>query len=693
MQRAVPTPVSLRHRGRELLELLGLCGLAIAQPVLAVFGAAPDYFVFEGADRADIIAFALVVGLAPALLLWGLVQLVGGGDDGRRRVAHRVVIGLLVGLLVLQLATGRDAALPVGLALALGLGAAAVGAHHRWPGVGLWAAWMAPIAVVVVGLFLFSSPVSGLVRDDDIDPAELGAFGSGEPPPVVMIVFDEWPLASIMRRDGTIDAGLYPNVAELAGDATWYRDTTTVANLTNFAVPSILTGNRPVEEATADARSHPENLFTLLGGTYDLDVTERLTRLCPPSLCTQAGGTDRPGGEVTVGDLLAEAADVLVDRLTPGERAEPVTDVFVEPDAAVDQARADDQSQVLEDLLEPRPASLTAFLRGIDRGEDPTLHFLHLLVPHTPYDHLPDGHRYEADPALRQISGREDGEPGGDRRSGAGPPALWDRQRLQLQVAQVDDLIGDVLGRLRRQGLYDEALVVMTSDHGLAFEPGGPVRGLGIEPIGAAAQPELLWVPLFVKAPGQDEGTVSDEPAQTIDVLPTIADRLGIDLPWTVDGRVLDGTVPADRERRFVHVQGSSFATYQLDPPVALAADLDDVRARGVDSVLPGRGPDRWWHIGPEPGRVGHPALGRALPVPIDGFDAFLDVDLDQPVVPAVVSGRVEDGTRRVAVAVNGTTAAVVDTFTDAGGAGRFVAMVSPEWLVDGVNEVTIHRA
>ncbi len=68
-----------------------------------------------------------------------------------------------------------------------------------------------------------------------------------------------------------------------------------MANLTNFAVPSLLTGNRPVEGETADASTHPENLFTLLGDTYDLDVTERITRLCPSSLCTEAGGVDGPG--------------------------------------------------------------------------------------------------------------------------------------------------------------------------------------------------------------------------------------------------------------------------------------------------------------------------------------------------------------------------------------------------------------
>ena len=193
-------------------------------------------------NRAAQHRFAAVF-LAPAFLLWGLVQLVGWGDERRRRIAQRLVIGLLIGLLVLQVATGRDTALPLGLILALGLGAAAAWAHHRWPGVRLWAAWMAPVSLVVLGLFLFSSPVSGLVRDDGVDPADLGAFGSGDPPPVVMIVFDEWPLASVIRRDGTIDADLYPNVATLAGDATWYPDTTTVANLTNFAVPSLLTGS------------------------------------------------------------------------------------------------------------------------------------------------------------------------------------------------------------------------------------------------------------------------------------------------------------------------------------------------------------------------------------------------------------------------------------------------------------------
>jgi hypothetical protein len=528
-----------------------------------------------------------------------------------------------------------------------------------------------------------------LIEGDDVDPADLGAFGSGEPPPVVVLVFDEWPLASIVRTDGTIDADLYPNVAELAAGSTWYRDATTVANLTNFAVPALLTGNHPTP-VSADAASHPENLFTLLGGTYALDVTERITRLCPTSLCEEGSGTGGRPDRIHLRGLLAAAADVFADRLSPGEDPGPVTDVFVEPDAAVDQAREDGAEEELDDLLDRRPETLDRFLRGLRADEEPTLHFLHLLAPHTPYRHLPDGHQYEAAEELRAITPLDDSDDG-DRRSPAEAPAGLDRQRLQLEVAHVDRLLGDALDRLRETGLYDDALVVVTSDHGIAFRPGSDVRGLGEGEVDAAAQPELLWVPLFVKAPGQVAGEVVDTPAQTVDVLPTIADRLGVELPWEVDGVSLDD-VTADRERSFTHVEGSSFATFSLDDPVPPDADLDDVLALGVDTVLRGAGPDRWWRVGPRPDLVGRAPEGPRLDAALDDIEPFLDVDLDETEVPAVVSGRVDEAVERVAVVVNGVVAAVTDTYRDPDGGGRFAVLVDPSLLEDGVNAIAVHR-
>jgi hypothetical protein len=123
-----------------------------------------------------------------------------------------------------------------------------------------------------------------------------------------------------------------------------------------------------------------------------------------------------------------------------------------------------------------------------------------------------------------------------------------------------------------------------------------------------------------------------------------------------------------------------------------LDADLDDVLALGVDSILRGSGPDRWWQVGPRLDLLGQFPTGDRLPVAFDDLGPFLDVDLGDTVVPVVVSGRVDEDQPRVAVAVNGRIAAVTDTYDDPDGGGRFAVLVPPDLLVDGVNRVSVHR-
>ena len=63
--------------------------------------------------------------------------------------------------------------------------------------------------------------------------------------PVVMVVFDELPLTSLLDGRGRIDRFRYPNFAALAGDSTWYANATTVSDSTKLAIPSILDGRLP----------------------------------------------------------------------------------------------------------------------------------------------------------------------------------------------------------------------------------------------------------------------------------------------------------------------------------------------------------------------------------------------------------------------------------------------------------------
>src|SRR6185295_15509980 len=117
---------------------------------------------------------------------------------------------------------------------------------------------------------------------------------------------------------------------------------------------------------------------------------------------------------------------------------------------------------------------------------------------------------------------------------------LQSQQRNLLQLMHLDRLLGRLQARLRETGLFDKCLLVVVADHGICFRAGESRRM--VTPGNLA---DIMAIPLFIKAPGQAMGNISDRAAQSIDVLPTIADILGIKLPMPVDGRsLLDPAVP-----------------------------------------------------------------------------------------------------------------------------------------------------
>ena len=179
---------------------------------------------------------------------------------------------------------------------------------------------------------------------------------------------------------------------------------------------------------------------------------------------------------------------------------------------------------------EDRPGQVQRFVRSISADRPDSLNFIHVLLPHTPWQYLPTGEQYTP-PAGKEVPGVDDN--GIWTKDPALPQQAF--QRELLQVGYVDRLLGEVIRRLRSQGLYDKAVFILTADHGISFKPGE----LEANRRGPRALPTVLGVPLFVKAPGQHSGEVDDRHATTADVLPTVADVLGTKLGWPTDGRSL----------------------------------------------------------------------------------------------------------------------------------------------------------
>ena len=480
-----------------------------------------------------------------------------------------------------------------GLCSRLAAGAAAVVAYVRLPAARTLLTVLGPAPVVFVVLFLVFSDVSDLVFPA---AANVQATHVKATAPIVLVIFDEFPVHSLMAADGRVDAVRYPNFARLARGATWYRNTASVDQDTPYAVPAILDARLPRRERLPVAADHPRNIFSLLAGRYELHVREDATQLCAPRLC---------GSGVPASSLWGDLGRIYAHELLPGdvedelpsvgEAWERLTEGPDTGDAIADTRLVPRESKrhrylrLHANLAHDRPERFEEFVEGIEGGREPRLHLIHILLPHVPFQYLPSGHFYRRSP--------KEALPGIDGRPGYGIPFVVEQayQRHLLQLEATDRLLGKLLDRLHEVGIYDRALVAVVADHGMSFRLGHDrrlVRPGNVQ--------DIAPVPFFLKAPGQERGRISDKPLQTIDVLPTIMDELGVRIPWKVDGR--SALLPARAHPHRMIIAKKFKHTYLVDTPsfetpqaAGAGAQGRAVRLRhgGHLSVRAPAGPDR----------------------------------------------------------------------------------------------------
>jgi hypothetical protein len=348
---------------------------------------------------------------------------------------------------------------------------------------------------------------------------------------------------------------------------------------------------------------------------------------------------------------------------------------------------------VLTDLDISQPTRFRTLIDGIT-GTDPALHFLHILLPHVPYEYLPSGGRYQG--PVPDIGRLTDDDMWGEERW----PLTLGRQRHVLQAGYADRLVGELVRVLRDRGLYDRSMIVVVADHGISFEPGGPIRGIDGQPLGPDAEADILWVPFFLKEPGQTEARISDADVRTVDVLPTMAEVLDVDLPWDVDGQSALSRPRTGSIKPYYSSDVGPFGVGLAEPvDVDGASGWRRVLARSLDALLPpGVGPNRIWKVGPFPELIGEriedigPGRLRPVDAVLRGSDAYENVDRGA-FLPVLVRGKV-DGMAHgevVAIAMNGVVAATGPIFTDEDGLA-FAVMVNDATLRAGRNDVAVYR-
>ena len=457
---------------------------------------------------------ALVVGTGAFGLGLGGVAAALGFAVGRVRVLHDVLFDRPphgVAHMVLQ-----AAAAVVAVALGIALWRWLRGADERnrvltRPGivVGL-------VAVVGVGGMLATRFLS---RGESIDAPGVAAPSIAVPagaPNVVLVVVDS------LRPDHLSGHGYMrktsPRLDALAREGTRYSRAFAPASSTRASMAAIMSGLVPTAHGV------------IRKGDRLPDRVETLAEVLAKS------------GYHTVG--FANDSDLSAARgfgqgfaeyreLTPavGFGADPIA-----AELALYEALRVGRESVLPGPLDKsiycRPAEYVAeraraWLDGPTAARTPFFLYLHFMDPHEPY-------------VVHPIDGT-----GYGRRATRNPsPFMIDEitRAYDGEIAYVDEQVGRLVEELKRRGLYDGTLVVVTADHGEELvDHGGWWHGTTL-------YDEQIAVPLIVKPPRGGTGRVADALVSTIDVAPTILAAAGVPVPAAMRGVVLPmrgGAVPA----------------------------------------------------------------------------------------------------------------------------------------------------
>lgn len=672
--------------------LAGLSALAVAQPLLDIYGRNPSALSASELSTGQIWWFVALVTLVPVLVAWLSTLLVSrispAAGDRTRQVWIVCFLVLLVGVLTRRVGLGTIASVAVVVLVV----APAFLLLERVALARTFIRYIALLLPASAVLFVFSSPSGQILRQDEAAAIDLQVESDAS---LMFLVFDELMLTPLLDTSGSINADRFPGFARLAEDSTWFRDAATAHVRSEQAVPAIFTGQQPRLGAQPYSWDHPESVFTLLGGSRPVDAFESFTSMCPASVCNTDVRTVETAVDRTFFDFMNDVVVVYghlslpplgrdqlpsIDSSWAGFGVEVQSVQVAESDARDEDANFDQDAQI-DELLNTGGAlgQLAQFESMVTRlieadSEAASVSVYHGLVPHRPYRATVDGRLYN-------WRGSDDATEAQRRER---------YQAMVMQIVALDRVLLRSIERLDEAGLWDDMMVVVVSDHGAVFAEGfGPRKQLR-DTVGTDT--DYVNVPMFIKYPGQVEGEVNDCPAATLDLMPTIMSTLVPGSSFAFDGIDLSNECPEDRERLVGESDGRAFdavgGVEQILERVAFYDQWFDADGDVGDIVA----------IGASADVVGTPVSAGEVSDAVDAWTitelgSLFGLEVDPPegsIVPAqfvgvlTVSESLPSGTEGLIV-INGIVGGVIVQLDGVGpGEVAYTAMVDVELLRSG---------
>lgn len=677
--------LSLKQFSMYLLGLFALSGLALLGPLLDSLQRGATFFVAQGMQRNAVFLFLAVWALVPPLVLSIPVAISGFFSKRVADLFMAIIGGVLAAFALLGFVSASHTWRGIVFLPVLVILAAAFGVLYlKFRNLRFFVAVLAIAPVITIVVFVSSPEMSGIFAD-----SESGVAIARNETPVVMVIFDEFSLGTMVTPDGSLNSSLFPGFAGLATTATWYPEAKSSVPWTHLAVPSLVSGTLPDTKKVPVASSWPRTIFTMFGnGPGQVSAHESTTALCLESIC---GVKSRLEWGRVFGDSWSVVGNSMLPNGLAARFFSSLGNTWVGLDSedvalgSRDDLTANEFGKLWKETLggsdDPAVVADEIVLGVADLGGS-DLDYAHLSLPHAPYQFLPGGIRYNGASHPEWFSDNWTD-------LGADP---WGqvslRQRLLLQSMDADSILTRILDSLRASGKFDEAMVIVTSDHGITLEPGAQRRS--VKRITADTIDDVMAVPLFVKYPRQKSPAIDRRDARLIDLLPTVAGVVEAELPgdWKFDGSSLLDPAVTGRPLWWFASEGDVLAP--PDPARTASRNWSWLGATAMETNP--------YAIGPFAGLMGQSLTTQVVAAASPGTCALSKSGLSMwdpamGVVPALMSasiGALPSGTW-IAAEVNGKIAGFSPVFANYKGKVRLNLVIDPSSVQPGSNEFSLH--
>jgi len=196
------------------------------------------------------------------------------------------------------------------------------------------------------------------------------------------------------------------------------------------------------------------------------------------------------------------------------------------------------QSLGIHDKFETNQDRISRWFDGYTQEENFFL-FLHGYDAHVPYDKVSPDLRFKfyangsvSDKCYAELEKPDENVSLCMTDVTLDEKKAYTNSQYDAAIYGADEYVGQLISELKVRGLYDNTIIIITSDHGERFGERGKWDHVD------TLYQELIDVPLIIRIPGV-EGKEVDTPVSNLDIAPTILELLGVENNYNMDGKSL----------------------------------------------------------------------------------------------------------------------------------------------------------